>query len=307
MELKELRYFDAVAETCHFGKAAERLHLAQPALSQAIRRLERELGVVLLARTTRQVGLTPAGEFFHRETRRLLADLDASVAGVRSIAEGRSGLLRVGFTGTSAFTQLSRISRLMRAALPAVVLDVQTDLLTPAQVERLLDGRLDLGVLRGPVNETGIETRTLQREPLVLALPADHRLALEPALEVADVAAEDFVAYSDDRSAVNEVVLATCRAAGFSPIVSHRAPSTAALLALVGARLGVALVPESVRSMQLAGVVFRDVTGAHTIDLSLAWLSAGMSPLVAGALDVLADQGFFEPERPRTPTPQERT
>jgi DNA-binding transcriptional LysR family regulator len=306
MELKELRYFDAVAETCHFGKAAERLHLAQPALSQAIRRLERELGVVLLARTTRQVDLTPAGEFFHRETRRLLADLDASVAGVRSIAEGRSGLLRVGFTGTSAFTQLSRLSRLVRAALPAVVLDVQTDLLTPAQVERLLDGRLDLGVLRGPVNETGIETRTLQREPLVLALPADHRLAPEPALEVADVRAEDFVAYSDDRSAVNEAVLATCRAAGFSPIVSHRAPSTAALLALVGARLGVALVPESVRSMQLAGVVFRDIAGAHAIDLSLAWLSAGMSPLVAGALDVLEDQGFFEPERPRTPTPQEQ-
>ena len=132
------------------------------------------------------------------------------------------------------------------------------------------------------------------------------RLALEPALEVADVAAEDFVAYSDDRSAVNEAVLATCRAAGFSPIVSHRAPSTAALLALVGARLGVALVPESVRSMQLAGVVFRDIAGAHAIDLSLAWLSAGMSPLVAGALDVLEDQGFFEPERPRTPTPQEQ-
>src|SRR6476646_3012947 len=110
MDLKQLRYFDAVAETCHFGRAAERLHLAQPALSQAVRRLEAELDVLLLARTTRQVSLTTAGEFFHRQVRRILADLDTCVVGTRSIAEGSRGLLRVGFTGTSAFTQLARLS-----------------------------------------------------------------------------------------------------------------------------------------------------------------------------------------------------
>ncbi|XBB67550.1 LysR substrate-binding domain-containing protein [Nocardioides sp. WV_118_6] len=295
MDLKQLRYFDAVAETCHFGQAAERLHLAQPALSQAIRRLEAELGVLLLARTTRQVALTPAGEFFHREVRRILGDLDASVLGARSIAEGSRGLLRVGFTGTSAFTQLARLSQMIRAALPGVVLEVQADLLTPAQVERLLDGRLDLGVLRGPVAEPGIETRTLLQEPLVLALPADHRLVPEPALEVVDVSADEFVAYADTRSAVNEAMLSSCRRAGFSPNITHRAPGTAALLALVAAHLGVALVPESVRSMQLKGVVFRDVAGAASIDLSLAWRAGEPSALVTGALDVLDRDGFFSP------------
>lgn len=298
MDLKQLRYFDAVAETCHFGQAAERLHLAQPALSQSVRRLEAELGVVLLARTTRQVRLTPAGEFFHRETRRILGDLDASVLGARSISEGSRGLLRVGFTGTSAFTQLARLSRMVRSALPGVVLEVQADLLTPAQVERLLDGRLDLGVLRGPVAEPGIETRTLMQEPLVLALPADHRLVPEAALEVVDVSADEFVAYADNRSAVNEAMISSCRRAGFSPEIVHRAPGTASLLALVAANLGVALVPESVRSMQLKGVVFRDVADASTIDLSLAWRSDEPSALVSSALDVLDRQGFHDTTSP---------
>ena len=296
MDLKQLRYFDAVAETCHFGQAAERLHLAQPALSQAVRRLEAELGVLLLARTTRQVALTPAGEFFHREVRRILGDLDASVLGARSIAEGTRGLLRVGFTGTSAFTQLARLSRMVRSSLPGVALEVQADLLTPAQVERLLDGRLDLGVLRGPVAEPGIETRTLLQEPLVLALPADHRLVPEAALEVVDVSGDEFVAYADTRSAVNEAMVSSCLRAGFSPNITHRAPGTAALLALVAADLGVALVPESVRSMQLKGVVFRDVAGASTIDLSLAWRADEPSALVASALDVLERQGFHSTE-----------
>ncbi len=294
MDLKQLRYFNAVAETSHFGRAAERLHLAQPALSQSIRRLEAELGILLLSRTTRQVSLTPAGAFFHRETRRILADLDATVGGTKSIAQGNRGLLRVGFTGTSAFTQLGRLSQMVRTALPGVVLEVQADLLTPAQVERILDGRLDLGVLRGPVTELGIETRTLLQEPLVLALPAEHRLIPEPALKVIDLSGDDFVAYADTRSAVNEAVISTCRRGGFSPTIAHRAPGTAALLALVAAGLGIALVPESVRSMQLAGVVFRDVVGVDSIDLSVAWRAEGTSPLVAGALAMLDRSGFFD-------------
>lgn len=293
MDLKELRYFDAVAETCHFGQAAERLHLAQPALSQAVRRLEAELGVVLLARTTRQVSLTPAGEFFHREVRRILSELESSVRSTRSIADGTRGLLRVGFTGASAFTQLARLSRVVRAAHPEVALEIQADLLTPAQVERLLDGRLDLGVLRGPVAEPNISSRTLMNEPLVLALPADHRLVPEPSLEVEDVSADAFVAYADARSVVNQAVLSSCHRAGFSPEIVHRAPGTAALLALVAASLGVALVPESVRSMQLDGVVFRDVAGASTIDLSLAWRADEPSPLVSSALEVLRRNGFY--------------
>lgn len=293
MDLRQLRYFDAVAELCHFGQAAERLHLAQPALSQAIRRLESDLDVQLFRRTTRSVELTDAGAFFHQEVRRILADLDASVAGTRNIAGGHTGLLRLGFTGTSAYTQMSPLTRLIRSAHPAVALEVQTDLLTPSQVECLLDGRLDLGVLRSPVMEDGVETRHILDEPLILALPADHRLAPESGLELADVAPEEFVAYADDRSVVYEAMIASCRRAGFTPRISQRAASTAASVALVGAGLGVTLVPESVRSMQLRGVVFRDVQDADTIDLSLAWRTDEPTPLVSSVLDTLETHGFF--------------
>lgn len=293
MDLRQLHYFDAVADLCHFGQAAERLHLAQPALSQAIRRLESDLGVQLFTRTTRSVELTDAGAFFHQEVRRILGDLDASVTGARNIASGHSGLLRLGFTGTSAYTQMSRLTRLIRSVHPAVALEVQTDLLTPNQVELLLDGRLDLGVLRSPVLEDGIETRHILDEPLILALPADHRLAQESGLEVADLAPEDFVAYSDTRSVVYEAMVASCRRAGFTPTITQRAVSTAASLALVGAGLGVTLAPESVRSMQLQGVVFRDVQGADGIDLSLAWRTDEPSPLVSSVLDTLETHSFY--------------
>lgn len=300
VDLKQLRYFDTVAQTCHFSQAAERLHLAQPALSQAIRRLENELGVTLFARTTRQVSLTPAGVFFHREVQRILADLETAAAGTRAIAEGSRGVLRVGFTGTSAFTQLPRFSHLMQAALPDVVLEIQADLLTPDQTERLLDGRLDLGILRGPLADGAIATRRLLAEPMVLALPATHRLAEAtgpdgPRLAMADLAGEEFVAYDNTRSAVNEALVASCLQAGFAPRVAHRAPGTSALLALVTARLGIALVPESVRAMQLDGVVFRDVAGATSIDLSLAWRADEPAPLVVSALDVLSRHDFFSP------------
>ncbi|WP_431843638.1 LysR substrate-binding domain-containing protein [Calidifontibacter indicus] len=307
MDLRQLRYFEAVADLRHFGRAAERLHLAQPALSQAIRRLEADLGVQLFTRTTRSVELTDAGAFFHREVGRVLADLDASVAGARNIAGGHSGLLRLGFTGTSAYTQMSRLTRLIRTVHPAVALDVQTDLLTPQQVELLLDGRLDLGVLRSPVLDDGIRTRHILDEPLIVALPSDHRLARESGLEMADLAPEDFITYSDTRSVVYDATLASCRRAGFAPSVTQRAASTNASLALVGAGLGVTLVPASVRGIQLHDVVFRDVQGAETIDLSVAWRADQTSPLVTSVLDTLESHGFYDlsgdPTTPKTLSP----
>lgn len=293
MELRQLRYFVAVAETCHFGRAAEQLHIAQPALSQSVRQLEAELGATLLTRTTRQVSLTPAGEFFHREARQLLERLDDSVRGVRRIAEGRLGLIRIGFTGTAAFDQLPRIARRVKRELPGVALEVHADLLTPAQVDGLRTAHLDLAVLRPPVAGDDLVVRTIAREALVLALPVDHRLAAEPALEVADVAHEDFVLYSDAHSAVNDAILRSCRAAGFAPRREHEAPGTSVLLALVAAGMGVAMVPASVRALTLEGVVFRDLAGAAEIDLALAWPRDHPSPLVAALLEVLDTHGFF--------------
>ena len=295
MELRHLRYFAAVAETKHFGRAAERLHLAQPALSQAVRQLEAELGTPLFIRTTRQVNLTPAGEFLREEAARVLAAVDESVRGVRRIAEGRQGLLRIAFTGTAAHTQLPRIARAVKRELPGLALEIHADLLTAAQVAGLTDGSLDLGVLRPPTSGDALTVRTIAHEPLVLAVAADHRLAGEPVVSMADLRTEDFILFAGAGSVVNDAVLRSCREAGFTPTVAHEAPGTAVMLPLVAADLGIALVPASVRAAPLAGVVFRDVPDAASLDLALAWRTDDTDPALLAVLEVLEHAGLFSP------------
>lgn len=300
MELRHLRYFVAVAESRHFGRAAEQLHIAQPALSQSVRQLEAELGATLLARTTRQVRLTPAGTFFFREARRILDGLDDSVRGVRRIADGRSGLVRIAFTGTAAFDQLPRIAQVVENQLPGIALEIHADQLTPTQVEGLRSAHLDLGVLRPPVGGDDLELRTIASEPLALALPASHRLATEPGLRLEDVAYDGFVVYGNAQSAVNDVIVRACRTAGFVPRREHEAPTTAVLLALVAAGLGVAIVPDSARALPLEGVVFRELVDAPRVELALAWRRDSPSPLIATVVETLAEHGFFldSPVRP---------
>lgn len=288
MELRHLRYFAAVADTRHFGRAAERLHMAQPALSQSIRQLEAELGTPLFVRTTRQVRLTPAGEFLQVEVARILEAVEASVRGVRRIADGRQGLVRMAFTGSAAHTQLPRMARVVKRELPGMALEIHADLLTPAQVHGLTDGSLDVGVLRPPMSGDGLETRTIASEPLVLAVAADHRLATEPVISMTDLRTESFVLFAGADSAVNDAVLRSCRVAGFVPHHEHEAAGISVLLPLVAADLGVALLPASVRAAPLTGVVFRDVTDAATVDLALAWRTGESNPAVLAVLEVLA-------------------
>jgi DNA-binding transcriptional LysR family regulator len=287
MELRHLRYFAAVAESCHFGQAAEQLHVAQPALSYAIRQLESELDVTLFNRTTRQVALTAAGEFLQAEAARILAGVDDAVRGARRIAAGRGGLIRLGLTGTAAFSHLPRIARAVKRELPGVALEIRADMLTPEQCDGLRTGSLDLGVLRPPAVGEGIELRAIETEPLVLAVSVDHRLAVEPVVSMSDLRNEPFVAYGARHSAVNEAVLRSCRQAGFVPHLEHEAAGTAVLLALVAAGLGVSVVPQSVRALPLDGLVFRDLLDAGTIELALAWRSGVDNPVVDAVVGVL--------------------
>lgn len=288
MELRHLRYFAAVAQTCHFGQAAEQLHVAQPALSYAIRQLEAELDVTLFNRTTRQVSLTPAGEFLRAETARILAGVDDAERGVRRIAAGRSGLLRVGLTGTAAFSHLPRIARILREELPGVVMEIQADLLTPPQCDQLRSGAIELGVLRPPAVGEDIELHSIDVEPLVLVVPADHRLAAEPVVSLTDLRNESFVAYASRDSAVNDAVWRACKRAGFVPHRDHSAPGTAVLLALVAAGFGVAVLPASVRSLPLQGLIFRDLADGGSIELALAWRRGGDNPVVDAVVNVLS-------------------
>ncbi len=172
-----MRYFVAVAEERHFGRAAQRLHIAQPPLSQQIRRFEAELGEPLLYRTTRSVELSPAGEVLLERGREILAAVDAAVEDARRAARGEYGRLAIGFTGSSTYATLPAVAAALREQLPGVVLDLRGELLTPAQVTRLLDGTLDLGLLRPPVHDRDLRTEVLSSESLVALEPEYHRLA----------------------------------------------------------------------------------------------------------------------------------
>ncbi len=294
LELRHLRYFVAVAETRHFGKAAEHLHIAQPSLSQAIRQLESELGADLFARTTRQVDLTPAGAVFHDDACRILSSVQDTSHRVRRVADGRHGVLRVGLTGLASYRYLPEIARIVKQDMPGVALDLQTEMLTPTQERALIESRIDVGLLRPPTREDGIVHRSIAREPLVLVVPEHHRLAGDEAVGMADLRSEEFVLYSAaSRSVVNDAVVRSCTAAGFYPHREHEVSETSVLLALVAAGLGVALVPDSVRCLSLRGVVFVPVLDAESVELALAWRAEDSSPLLRNLLTTLDERDVF--------------
>jgi DNA-binding transcriptional LysR family regulator len=289
VELRHLRYFVAVAEERHFGRAAERLHIAQPPLSQQIRRFEAELGEPLFYRTTRSVELAPAGEALLERAPAILAAFDAAVEDARRAALGEYGRLAIGFTGSSTYAMLPSLAAAMRDELPGVVLDLQGELLTPAQVARLLDGTLDLGLLRPPVHERELATEVLHSEPLLAVLPETHPLADAEAVPLERLEGEPFVTYpSHFRSVVHDAVEDACEAHGFQPVAAHEVAETATLVSFVAAGLGVSLVPASVRNMTVEGAVYRPLLDDATrVELAAAWRRDDDRPVLERALDVI--------------------
>jgi DNA-binding transcriptional LysR family regulator len=293
VEIRHLQYFVAVAETRHFGQAAERLHMAQSPLSQAIRQLESQVGATLFDRTTRRVELTPAGEAFLRDARRILDAVEAAQNRVQLIGDGRAGLLRVGATGLAAFRHLPRLARIAARELPGLVLRFRPDLLTPAQELALEEDRIDLAVLRPPLRRAGLSARLIARERLVLAAPAGHGLTGNGAVRLAELREEDFVVYSAPDSVVNTVVTQACLSAGFLPRRTHEAGEVSILLTMVAAGLGVAVLPESVQALHVDGVRFVAVEDDVYVDLALAWRTDDPSPALARLLQALEDNDFL--------------
>ena len=289
MELRHLRYFVAVAEERHFGRAAARLHIAQPPLSQQIRRFEAELGEPLLYRTTRSVELSPAGEVMLERGREILAAVDSVVEDARRAARGEYGRLAIGFTGSSTYALLPALAAALRQELPGVVVDLRGELLTPAQVAQLLDGTLDLGLLRPPVHERDLQTEVLGSEALVAVLPASHRLAGAESVPLEQLEREPFVTYpSHFRSVVHDAVEDACAAHGFKPVAAHEVAETATLVSFVAAGLGVSLVPASVANMTVHGAVYRPLEKDTTrVQLAVAWRGDDQRPVLVRALDVI--------------------
>jgi DNA-binding transcriptional LysR family regulator len=271
IELRNLRYFLAVAETLHFGQAAERLGIAQPPLSQQIKRFEELLGHRLFDRTTRGVSLTLAGQLLADRARSTIEKVQDDLEQVRRLGRGEEGTLTVGFSGSAMFTELPVAIQSYRRRYPKVELRLR-ELHTSAQIAALLDGTLDLGFLRDGDPTEGIHMSTLLKEPYVAVLPEGHVLAGKRSLRVGDLKSEPFVLFARRMGPLAfDRTIACCEKSGFRPSIVQDAPQWPTLVRLVAAGLGVSLAPACVANVGIRGAVYREVHAASrtTVDLGV--------------------------------------
>lgn len=288
VSLKQLDQFVAVAEELHFGRAAQRLNMAQPPLSMAIRKLEDALGVALFDRSSRRVGLTQAGRTLLEESYRVSHCVDMALERTRQAHAGHAGHLDLGFLSTSSV--LPDLVRRYRASHPDVELRL-TEATTAEQLALLAQGRIDIGVMRPPGKPPkGIAFETVARQRLMLALPENHPRASRASMDLAAFVEEPFVITPpDSANGLNHVAAKLCREAGFEPRVVQVAREIPSLMALVAAGVGVAIVPESHFVTGYQGVVVRPIergpAGSEpTIDMLVAWSVARRTPIVDGFL-----------------------
>ena len=294
MELRHLRYFRAVAEEKHFGRAAARLHMAQPPLSQQIRQLEAELGVTLLSRTTRRVDLTPAGEAYLVRVRTILQAVDAAGDEAKRIGSGLEGRLVIGCVGSATYSLLPALARALREQLPGVDFAFQGEMLTADQIAALRDGSIDLALTRplgDPAEHADLAVRILREEKYIVALPEDHQLAARSRVRVADLRNVGLIVHSGHgRSTMYDAVVGLCRDAGFDPVIRHEVAETSTLVTFVAAGLGVAVVPEPVSELVVAGATYRPLASRARMDLVVASRADDDSALLARTLRVLRRQ-----------------
>lgn len=282
MELRQFRYFVLLADALHFGRAATLAGIAQPALSQQIRRIERELGVSLFERTKRIVRLTEAGRVFLPEAKAALAQAEKALAVVDQAAKSRAGRLTVGIVGSAMHAGTISLVQQFRERRPQVDLSIR--FLTGDQpAEALRVRELDVAFSRPFSGETALEQFVVARENLIAVLPHRHRLAKSAVVKTRDLAAEPFVLFERERSTVLfDAIIATCGNGGFSPNITLHGDEIHSIIALVAAGLGVAIVPESLRHATVRHATFRRLSPkTATVDLAVAWRKDDPSPLVA--------------------------
>ncbi|HCK0561803.1 TPA: LysR substrate-binding domain-containing protein [Pseudomonas aeruginosa] len=291
MELRHLRYFIAVAEELHFGRAAERLGISQPPLSQQIQALEEEIGARLFERTNRRVELTDAGRLFLDESRQVLAQVDKAVLLARRAHLGELGELKIGFTSSAPFTSTIPSSiHAFRKAYPDVHLDLQ-EMSSRQVLKALLEESLQVGVIRPLALPDAVHWVELFREPLVAVLRADHPLAAgsEDGLAIAALAEEPFVFFPRSYgTGLYDQVIALTRQAGFSPRIAQEASEAMTIIGLVSAGLGVSILPASFRRTRVDGVVYRTLIDPEAT--TAVWLVRRQnegSPLALSFIDLV--------------------
>ena len=270
MELRQLRYFLAVAEELHFGRAAEKLHMSQSPLTVQIRRLEKELGADLFNRSTRKVSLTPMGESFQTRVKAVLEDLEDAVAEINDVGSGRRGRLRVGFVSSASYTVIPEAVLRFRELQPRVDL-VLRPLTSGEQVEELLEGGLDIGLIRDPEPVPGLTLEPLLTEDLVAVIPERHPLALAHEVLPEDLAKEGMILFPYRlMPGFVAQVLKIFKPGGRIPTVVQQAIHQETVVGLVAAGLGISILPESISRFQTAGVVIRPITTGPKTSLLIA-------------------------------------
>lgn len=275
MDVRQLRQFVVLAETLNFRRAAELLHISQPPLSVAIRKLEQHFGAALFERSTRQVRLTEAGQAALVEVRKCLFHLDQAQRHARQTLEGVRGTLTVGSVGSATLSLIPRIIPPFRSAYPGIDL-VLREYPSNRIVEEVEEGRLDLGLVRSPIiGRYQVQSVALERDRLIAVVEAGSRLAGRQRVALGELAEESFISYSRDESTgLHAAVASACQSAGFIPRVVHETTQIQATISLVAAGLGVALVPSLHRRVPNRQVRFLEITDSERlpeIGLSLVY------------------------------------
>lgn len=288
MEFRQLKYFITVAEALHFGRAAESLHLSQPALSKQIQALEDSLAVQLFERTKHWVRLTSAGQTFLETARRILQDVEEGIQITKQVADGKIGQVRVGFTEATLFSLAPKLLSHYRADYPQVEFILTTGG-TEMQVEALRTHQIDIGFIYLPIREPSLSIYPLFEEVYVAALPTHHRLARQKQLLLTFLANEPLIFYPRSLAPVLYAnFVQQCEQAGFTPSIVQEAELAQSRLGLVAAGVGISFILSDVQTLNVKGVVYRPFKENFlTLKLALAWRQDESSPVVHECLNVL--------------------
>ena len=293
IDLKQLRYFLAVAEEKSFSRAAERLHISQPPLSQQIMKLESELGVRLFARTTRSFELTVAGKALMSEASELLGKMRMTIDTIRQIDRGEVGRLRVGIVGSAMWGPIHTLLEEFQTKYPNVTWTLH-EMGPTLQYEALRAKQIDVGFWREPrLDEDDLKSDNLRqelcfRENVCVAINEHHPLAKQDAIELMDIADEPMLTLALDKSAFPRYLIQCCVKASFQPTIFQEATEPQTLLAMVGAGLGVALLPETTSRIGWPGVVFVPIrTNPPSANLYITYTTLDDAPVVRAFLNIL--------------------
>lgn len=291
MELRQLRYFVTVAEELHFGQAADRLQITQPALSKQIAKLEKEIGVLLLIRTKRTVQMTSAGRVFFDRAKKLLSQTEEAIQLTRRTACGEAGHLTIGFTETATHTVLPRLVQAFRSNYPNVELTM-LGLSTEAQVAALNEGKIDLAFLHPPIDERGLSLHSILQVNFVAVFPQQHPLLQYEKVSPEAFANESFIIHPRQEGPIlHDGFVQICHAAGFQPKIVKESISLQTRICLVAAGMGITFVPENLQFLVGSEVVCRPLTNCPIhLKFAAAWRQNSANPTLWAFLKIMREQ-----------------